>query len=333
MESQVTKETLFNYFAGKATVFQKQMIDEWAKTPQNREVFFAYLAQWEGENPQYTPNAQAALQRHQERIARQINLQDEVQPIQPKSYFQRRLPSMMWAASIIFVMVVGAWVFRENITFKTYQTGYGETQSLALVDGSQVVLNANSSLKVPRFGFGNQTREVLLTGEASFVVTHKTDNQKFVVKTHQNFDVVVLGTEFVVSTRSRGAKVVLNKGKVQLRYQQGNTQRQLMMKPGDLVTLDAKKGTQLRKIAQPENHAAWKNHRFVFEETTLAEVAQLFEDNFGIQMEIPEADLAQWTLSGSFTAKNAEELIETLTEASNLSFYKKDNKIIITTNP
>jgi len=333
MKSQVTKEMLFNYFAGNASVFQKQMIDNWAKNPENQELFYVYLAQWEKEFPQYTPDTYSALLHHRERILNQQNqLGEEIRVESQKNLFQRIFTPFMWAASVVFLMLFGAWVMREKITYKTYSTAYGQTRSVSLEDGSQVILNANSSLKVPRFGFDTDIRNVLLTGEADFVVTHKTNNQRFVVKTNQNFEVEVLGTEFVVSTRSKGAKVVLNKGKVQLRYQEGNTQKQLMMKPGDLVTFNAMKGTELRQIAKPENHSAWKNQRFIFEETTLAEVAVLFEDNFGIKVEIPEAALAEWTLSGSFTAKNAEELLETLSEASNLSFQKKGNKIIITTN-
>lgn len=331
MKTQVTKETLYNYFSGRATVFQKQMIEEWAKDQQNRELFYEYLAIWEREHPQYVVDADAALERHRLRMEPQNENRVETEEF---IMVERRISSrFMMAASIAFLVLLGGWVFRGNLLYKTHTTAYGQTRTLKLEDGSRVVLNANSALKVPRFGFGHRTREVYLTGEANFSVTHTANHQSFVVKTGQEFDVVVLGTEFVVNTRPAAAKVVLNKGKVQLRYQEGNTQKQLTMKPGDLVTMEAGGKARLRQIAKPQNYAAWQEHRFVFEETTLKEVAQLFEDNFGIPVEIPETELAQWTLSGSFTANNAEELLETLTEAANLSYRKEENKIIITTNP
>lgn len=330
MKTQVTKETLYNYFSGRATVFQKQMIEDWAQDRQNRELFYGYLALWEREHPQYVADPEVAMDRHRARMAQQNENEVETEEF----VVERRISSrFMMAASIAFLVLLGGWVFRENILYKTHSTAYGQTRTLKLEDGSQVVLNANSSLKVPRFGFGHRTREVYLTGEANFSVTHTVNHQSFVVKTERDFDVVVLGTEFVVNTRPAAAKVVLNKGKVQLRYQEGNAQKQLTMKPGDLVTMEAGGKANLRQIAKPQNYAAWQEHRFVFEETTLKEVAQLFEDNFGIPVEIPETELAQWTLSGSFTANNAEELLETLTEAANLSYRKEENKIIITTNP
>ncbi|RYD60857.1 MAG: iron dicitrate transport regulator FecR, partial [Verrucomicrobiaceae bacterium] len=69
MKTQVTKELLFNYFAGRTTAFQKQLIDEWAKDTDNREQFFHWLEIWESQHPQYVADVQTALDRHQMRMA------------------------------------------------------------------------------------------------------------------------------------------------------------------------------------------------------------------------------------------------------------------------
>jgi transmembrane sensor len=329
MNTQVTKEILFNYFSGRATVFQKQMIEDWTKDQTNREVFFSQLAAWEKENTQYEPHTVAAFDRHKKRMsafnaATAEEVQEETAP--------RRRFSFLMVASIVVLLLAGAWFFRENIMFDIYKTGYGQIRSLQLQDGSKVVMNANSELKVPRFGFGSSTRKVSLTGEADFSVTHRADNQKFVVTTDRNFEVVVFGTEFVINTRKKGAKVVLNKGSVQLRYQEGNAQKNMMMKPGDLVTLDEKNQASIRQVASVQQHSAWKEHRLVFEQTTLAEVAQMFEDNYGLKVEVPDSELAGWTISGSFSADNSEELLQTLTEAAGLTYRKEGNRIIISTD-
>ena len=117
------------------------------------------------------------------------------------------------------------WVYFSKKLFciPRYKTAFGETRTVTLTDGSQVTLNANSSLRVPRFGFGKRTRDVTLLGEADFSIKHLPDDQRFVVQTDKNFEVVVLGTEFLVNTREKGTKVVLNKGKVRLLYQEGRT--------------------------------------------------------------------------------------------------------------
>ncbi|GAB3933839.1 FecR family protein [Larkinella terrae] len=334
MKTQVTKELLFNYFAGRTTAFQKQLIDEWAKDTDNREQFFMWLEIWESQNPQYVADVQTALSRHQNRMANSIEEESSEDADGPNERVWGRQNWFKWvAAASVALLLSAGWVYRDDMLNEKYATAYGETRRVTLADGSEVTLNANSTLKVPRFGFGYNTRDVALVGEASFSVTHTTDDQRFVVKTGHNFEVVVLGTEFTVYNRERGGKVVLNKGKVQLRYQEGKAPRQLMMKPGDLVTLNRRSGhAQLRQLSQPENVSAWRENRFVFEETTLEEIAHLFKENYGLILEIADPKLAKWTVSGSFTARNAEELLESLMEGAALT-YKRTGKHIVITNP
>ena len=150
-------------------------------------------------------------------------------------------PWLGWlVAASIGVALVGGWLLRDRLLQQTYTTAFGEIRVLILADGSRVTLNANSTLRVPRFGFGQQTRNVLLTGEAAFSVTHTLDDKPFIVRTGKSFEVVVLGTEFVVYNRHQGGRVVLNRGKVQLRYKQGEATRQLTMQPGDQATMNAR---------------------------------------------------------------------------------------------
>lgn len=330
MKNEVTQELLFRYFEGVATPFQKRLIDEWAKTPDHREQFYAWLEAWEAQNPQYLPNVEQARQRHQARLSNPEAGARPIFPTEPPqpAFFGWRW--LRWGIAACLVLGLGsAWAFRESLLNQTHSTAYGETRALTLPDGSRVTLNANSRLTFPRFGFGTRTREVTLAGEATFSVVHTPDERRFVVKTDRHFEVVVLGTEFTVYTRSRGGRVVLSRGKVQLRYDAGAATRQLTMKPGDAVTLDRRGRVNLRRLRQPENWAAWRENRFVFEETTLSEIAQLFEETYGLHLSIPDSSLARWTVSGSFTARNADELLESLTEAASLRYTRRADDVVL----
>ncbi|GAB3995838.1 hypothetical protein GCM10028807_37020 [Spirosoma daeguense] len=334
MKPQVSRESLFNYFAGRATALQKQQIDEWVREEQNRELFFECLAIWENQNSQFTADVQEALARHRNRMAQQPQLADEssedseMYAIRPVSWFR-----WLVAASVSMLLVFGGIRYKNNLLYTTYQVPAGETRTLTLSDGSRVFLNANSSLMVPRFGFGSRTREVVLDGEAEFAIKHMPNHQKFVVQTNKNFEVVVLGTEFVVNTRENRQQVILNKGKVQLLYQEGKASKQLTMKPGNQVTFDPKGHARVKQEASPQNFTLSQEHRFVFEETTLEELSNLFRENYGIRLVFPEKELMQWTVSGAFTANNAEELIETLTSASNLTYQRQGDSLIIAQPP
>lgn len=336
MKTHVSKETLFNYFAGRATALQKQAIDEWAKDPINREVFFECLVAWESQNPQFMADDRKALERHRQRMLDQQPEPATSQlpaPGEPIIHWLNpgRLRWMI-AASISLIVLLGGLFFKDDLLYTTYSTAFGETRTVKLADGSQVTLNANSSLRVPRFGFGQKTREVVLLGEADFSIKHLPNHQRFVVQTDKNFEVVVLGTEFLVNTREKAKKVVLNKGKVQLLYQEGETSKQLMMKPGNLVTFDQTGRVSLKQTPNPQEFTSWKEHRFVFDGTTLAEIGTLFKENYGIDLKIPDKTLAQWTISGAFKAYSAEELIETITSASNLTYRQQGDTIVVTQN-
>ena len=335
MKNQVSKEALLTYFTGRATALQKQAIDEWAKDERNREVFFECLAAWENQNPQFIPDDRKAFTHHRQRLLDRAvrepagpSLTASAEPgtLRLKQNWFR----WMMAASVSLVAVIAGLYVNDSLFHATYHTRFGETRTVQLTDGSRVTLNANSSLRVPRFRFGEKTREVVLRGEADFAIKHLPDHQPFVVRTNKNFEVVVLGTEFLVNTREQGKKVVLSTGKVRLLYQEGTANKQLLMKPGHLVTFDHRGRASVRQTRKPRDFTSWKDHRFVFDGTTLTEISTLFAQNYGITLQIPDKALAQWTISGAFTAHSADELIETIASASNLTYQQRGNVITVT---
>ena len=240
MKDSINKELIFNYFSGNATALEKDLIDQWSTDPQAREQLFIWLMEWENQNIQYNADVEQAIARHFERIndtpvgfdieAERAAVRTLAWPAKGKSW--------LVAAAVTLLVLSGGWFARDHVRYEIYSTNFGQIQRLVLPDGSKVVLNANSTLRVPRFGFGETTREVYMTGEADFSITHTANHQKFIVHTAKNFDVEVLGTEFNVYARPRRSRVVLNKGKVKLHYLKGSETDQIVMHPGDLVTFD-----------------------------------------------------------------------------------------------
>lgn len=331
MKNSINKELIFNYFSGNATALEKDLIDRWSADPQAREQLFIWLMEWENQNIQYNADVERAITRHFSRID-EYPAETEVErtAAQPVLTFPAKGKSWLMAAAVAFIMLSVGWLARDHVRYEIYTTSFGQIQRLVLPDGSKVVLNANSTLRVPRFGFGKTTRDVYMTGEADFAITHTATHQKFIVHTEKNFDVEVLGTEFNVYARPRRSRVVLNKGKVKLHYLKGSETDQIVMRPGDLVTFDAPGHASVKKTTNPANYSAWKAHRFVFENESLREICDLFEDNFGLEIRIPDSTLAAQTVSGSFTALNAEELFEILADDSGLSYSRSEDGKVIT---
>jgi len=322
----IKRETIYNYFDNKATILEKRRIDEWVKDPQNKELFYEYLAQWESLNIQYESDVDAAIRRHRRRL-------EIVEPeigMTSKTISSSKLSArkLSIAATFLLAALLVGYFNKDKILYKTLATSYGETKSVLLEDGTKVVLNANSSLTIPRLGFGEYTRNVSLKGEANFSVAHLPGDQKFVVKTADGPDVVVLGTEFTVYNRLHQFKVSLSKGKIQLKYKE-NQNKNLIMQPGELVTIDSEGAAVVKKKVNPEVFSAWKDNRYVFDHTSLQDICTLFEEDFGLAIEIADPEISTWAVSGTFKASNAQELLEALAESSGLVYKKENQKVII----
>ncbi len=331
MNQQITKSTVINFLSGQATSLQKKLVEEWLEEEKNYELFYEWLDEWEREHPQFLTDTDTALQQYVEKIGNSkpeyFNELIEVKQKSNKTNWFRY-------AAATFILLSAAYLLNKAdfIQYQTYSTGYGEVKQLLLEDGSRVFLNSNSSLQVPRFGFGKTTREVLIKGEAEFSVVHTKNDQKFLVHTTDNLEIEVVGTEFVVYSRARGSKVVLNKGKVVLRTLMGKDTlpHTLTIKPGDVVTIEKGK-FNLKEKQQVKAHSAWKEHRFVFDHTSLREIAFEMEESFGVSMQIQDSTLANRQLTGTFEAQDADELIQVLARVLDVQVSQRGKKVTLST--
>lgn len=309
MSQEIFKHTVIALFEGRCTPLQKALITKFLSEPANQELYFQWLEEWENQNPQLITDGEGAFQQFMKEVG---SRREKLSPMRP---LQRRWILLLGAAaSVLVFLFVGGYVFRTSLLNQEYRTAYGEIRTLELPDGSRVTLNANSILKVPRFGFGTGTREVFLSGEAEFAVQHLPNNQRFIVRTPDQLEVKVLGTEFVVYSRSRGSKVVLNKGRVQLRSLKKEEEKPLIINPGDVVTISNKGDLKLKHHQQVAVHTGWKDHRFIFDNTPISEIASRVSETFGIQVIIADSALSKRTLGGTFKAETAEKFLQVMAE-------------------
>jgi len=317
----VNKHILLNYFAGNSEPLQKKVIEQWLGTPDNLNFYYDCYDEWLKSNYLFIPNESEAfkkiIQEHPHKKEGTI-----------RSFYQM-IGMKMIAASIFFV-VLGTSFFltKDFIFYKTIQTAFGETKTIVLPDNSVVTLNANTLIKFPRFGFGENKRIVELNGEADFSVVHTKSNQQFIVKTANNLDVLVLGTQFCVYARGTQANVVLRKGRVSLTYSQNKVIKNAVLHPGDFFTSKNEfKEAQINHIPTPERLSAWENHEFIFDELTFADIGRILKDNFGIEAQFQNNELANTQISGTIKAYNSDELIEAIAQLLDIN-YKVENKTV-----
>lgn len=231
------------------------------------------------------------------------------------------------AASFIGLLISSIPLyFLINQSTENYSTNYGEIRNITLPDGSTMVLNANSSIQFNNNWESGKDREVWLEGEAFFDVSHKKNNQKFLVWT-DHFKVEVLGTEFNVNTRRNNSKIVLNSGKIKLN-RKGLSNDEIYMDPGELVEFSGDDKKITKKTVDPEQLSAWKNHQLVFKATRLNDIAQTLEDNYGWEIIFEEEIIKTYQFTGTVSTENIDDLLFTISEAFNIEILEENKQMI-----
>lgn len=305
------KEMIFKSFEGRNTPLQRTLLADWLEDPTHVEQYYELLEKWERANPQFIPDTAPAFRRSLQQPSFA-----EVPAFQPVS----RLTRGRWllAASIALTLLLGGgYLLRDTLLYVRHKTTFGEVQALTLPDGSRITLNANTQIRLSRWTFGKDTREVWLMGEAEFSVRHLISNQPFRVHTPDGLTVRVLGTEFVVYSRARGSKVALTKGSVQLQTRRHGLTSPLTIRPGDVVTFSPTGRFALRHKQATRVLTAWKDHQFVFDNTSLTDIAFQVTEQFGATVDIPDTILASKRLGGTFRAQSASELLKVVAQLAN----------------
>lgn len=239
---------------------------------------------------------------------------------------------LLWvAAAAVLLLVSGYWLVQQRQETITYATAAGERLHLRLPDSSMVVLNNNTKLVLSSNWSANEDRVVQLEGQAFFSVTHKHNNQKFIVETADGLEVEVLGTEFSVSDKGNLNQVILESGSVCLNLNKDGEGQQLRMVPGELAEVTSAKEVVKKKV-QPDLYNAWKGRKLVLEDKTLEDVASLLHHSYGYNVVITDASLKTQRITASLDNNTPDHILSILSETLEVDIQKQNNNITISSN-
>jgi len=187
-------------------------------------------------------------------------------------------------------VVNGALVYEGNATepmYNTISTPNGRCFRLALSDGTQVWLNAGSSIRYPTVFAGNE-RRVEITGEAYFEVV-KNKMKPFRLSVNNREEVEVLGTHFNINAYDNEDAITttLIEGAIKVGGLPSEMGKQVMLKPGQQAQVGGSvNGVEIKVInnADMAKVMAWKNGVFDFQEASLAEVMRQLERWYDIEV-------------------------------------------------
>ncbi|MBR1575440.1 MAG: FecR domain-containing protein [Bacteroidales bacterium] len=217
---------------------------------------------------------------------------------------------LMACAASLALFVLGSLLYQktrpglpDRLSVETLTAPAGKTLDVHLADGSDITLNAGSTLRILPSS-RNARREVYLDGEGYFKVA-RDEKRPFLVHTGE-WAVKVLGTEFNVRSYDRDARweVSLASGAISILDAQEHELTTLI--PGTMVSL---REGRLVKSEANSNAYLWKDGIFSFENLTLREILDRLTDYYGIRFDTAGCHILEHRYTGKFRANDGYEHI------------------------
>ena len=234
--------------------------------------------------------------------------------------------------------------------YNTLATPHGGQFRVILPDGTQVWLNAASSLRYPA-AFTGSRREVELTGEAYFEVATQSRHSSaisgkipFIVRVN-GMEVEVLGTHFNINAYENEEHVTttLLEGSVAVTavsYAGTNNGKKKedrkLLKPGQQAQMDSPRmagptgDREIRIFSDVNTRAAtgWKNGYFLFEHSSLAVVMRQLERWYDIEV-VYQGAVPEQYFGGRIPRDLSLSKVTTILEQSGVQFKISGRQLIV----
>ncbi len=252
---------------------------------------------------------------------------------------QRRYPLLFlrWAAVLAGVFAGAAYLYQHPLSGRNHngllsiKCPPGQVKRLVLPDGTQVWLNGNSSLSFDSLTYGSTSRDLSLSGEAFFDVTHSA-GYPFTVST-RHIHIRVLGTAFNVRDRPGASEAAASviRGKIELRLNQERPGQSIQIAPGEKFawrtneaagpadSIKKEIAVKVDKIVPlhvgerlylPDT--AWKQGEVVFEDLELRNIAGQLEQKYGLRIKILTPSVAAYRYTGIVKEETIGQVLEGL---------------------
>jgi len=209
----------------------------------------------------------------------------------------------------------------SEANYNTLTTPKGGQYKVQLSDGSQVWLNAASSLKYPT-AFATSERIVELKGEGYFEIS-KDKTKPFKVKLADGSEVKVLGTHFnIMAYENENSKdVTLLEGSVEIT--KGNNEQNLT--PGQQGRIISSK-IILVNAADTNQVTGWKNGQFIFHDADIQSIMKQVARWYDVDIKYETTNTQHFNATISRN-EPVLRLLHILEETGQIHF-KTENKII-----
>ena len=235
-----------------------------------------------------------------------------------------------YAAVLLVLISTGLWFFSNDIeTEHMIVSTHSQMDSIALPDGSRVILSPYSELSFPK-EFGDSIRPVLLAKGNAFFKVRPNPHRPFVVSA-EGLETKVLGTSFNIQNSKSSVVVRVRTGKVQV----GTPDDEMVsfLGPSDKITYDVSKNT-FSKI-QREEGVEWYADRITLKDLPMEQVAILISNRFGYALRFSDPAMGDQKVTlNIMKGDSIQNVVQQLNFITKKTYeIKNANEIEVTDNP
>ncbi|WP_341837882.1 FecR domain-containing protein [Chitinophaga pollutisoli] len=259
------------------------------------------------------------------------------------------------AATLTGLVLTMIWMRKDvpatESNMPVYASKAGERKSFQLPDGSKVVLNAASTLRLEP-GFHNGKRELTLEGEAFFDIAQDV-SAPFVIHT-EDMDITVLGTAFNVKAYKddQTVETALIRGRVRVDMPAG---QQIYLQPKEKLVIARQTESSDIQPLQPQRadmrkapggyaidslthipqdsaivELSWVDNRLIFADESFGDIARKLERWYGVQIRFETETLRGYHFTGHFNKETLHRVLEVMQLSRPFGFrFENDHTVVL----
>lgn len=324
---------LQKYIDNRCSEEEIHILLDWLKKTDDPDEFNRVSASlWNNLNERLEyPNEQHAreLDREVSMLLNRIKQKEEKDPVVRISFKKTVLYRIAAIALLAISISLGFYFFPDHevlpVSVIEKTTSQGETWEYMLADGSRVVLNSESRLKIPE-NFNKDQRVLELEGEGYFDVTSNPEKPFIIIS--GGTEVKVLGTSFnlkaypeddLIGVTVSTGKVLVNMSDMDLR---------LRINPNEHLTVNKTNGDVNKETIDENNYIKWMDGFLYFNKEPIREVIKTINRKYTrkVIMDCPDCD---YVIKGTHDNKSIEAVVEAICFTTKLRSRNEGNNIIL----
>lgn len=313
------------FFNGRLTPSQEQELSDWIKADKkNRTVF-------ETAKKNLVPGdiRHELLESSLVELKLKLGLKRQIKPVSNIFNKVARMAAvfaLLIGLSLLFSLIINHYnKAPQEITWFETKTKRGEKSKIHLPDGSQVWLNAETSIRYPS-SFADGNRSIFLSGEAYFEVA-RDENNPFVINSG-DITTTVLGTSFNFCESNGNVTVTVATGKVMVESKR-NGQSEILLK-NDQASFNSITGELLRAHTDAELFTDWSKGILHFHNISIDQALERIEKWYNVSINCDSEDILKRTISGRYQNKSLDYILEDMAFMLGIKYrFDNDSTIMI----